>query len=264
MSSEQSQYYLDHKEEFFQEYGHEVLVEKLKKCIKIVVDSPVISIDVGSNVGTYTQNLIGLCPEENHKILSFEPNPVNTPLLVENTKHLDNIVIYNEAVSDVKGSVPFYNYKHCHGNRPGNTIAGLSPGGEFICDVNVYTLDEKLENFPDGVIKFIKIDTEGNDTKVLRGLEKNLERTMYIIFEASDCLVDSRGPGEATPLYNCTKFLSGNGFDTYRIGTKRLLKINDDGWDDVYDKVLYHSNCFAIKKNDPLIHELIDVYGYYV
>tara|TARA_B000000477_G_scaffold116606_1_gene114579 strand:- start:167 stop:292 length:126 start_codon:yes stop_codon:yes gene_type:complete len=40
------------------------------------------------------------------------------------------------------------------------------------------------------MIKFIKIDTEGNDTNVIKGLEKYLPKTKYIIFECSDCLDD--------------------------------------------------------------------------
>jgi len=54
-------------------------------------------------------------------------------------------------------------------------------------------------------------------------------------------------------------FLSTNGFDTYRIGTKKLFKVNDEYWSQIYDDVKFWSNCFAIKKNDTLIYDLIDI-----
>jgi len=53
-------------------------------------------------------------------------------------------------------------------------------------------------------------------------------------------------------------FLSNNGFDTYRIGTKKLFKVNDEYWDQVYDDIKFWSNCFALKKEDNLINKLID------
>ena len=53
-------------------------------------------------------------------------------------------------------------------------------------------------------------------------------------------------------------FLSSNGFDTYRIGTKKLFKVNDEYWNQVYDNFKFWSNCFALKKDDQLIRNLIN------
>jgi len=41
-----------------------------------------------------------------------------------------------------------------------------------------------------------------------------------MIFEASDCLDDYRGPNIDKPLKYIVDFLSKNGFDTYKIGKK--------------------------------------------
>ena len=58
-------------------------------------------------------------------------------------------------------------------------------------------------------------------------------------------------------------FLSYNGFDTYRIGTKKLFKVNDEYWNNVYDSVKFWFNCFALKKDDTLINSLInDTFDY--
>jgi len=53
-------------------------------------------------------------------------------------------------------------------------------------------------------------------------------------------------------------FLSKNEFDTYRIGTKKLFKVNDEYWNQVYDDLKFWSNCFSLKKDDNLIHKLIN------
>tara|TARA_B000000475_G_scaffold259075_1_gene241683 strand:- start:1641 stop:1796 length:156 start_codon:yes stop_codon:yes gene_type:complete len=34
-------------------------------------------------------------------------------------------------------------------------------------------------------------------------------------------------------------FLSKNGFDTYKIGTKKIFKVNDEYWNQVYDDLIY-------------------------
>ena len=108
------------------------------------------------------------------------------------------------------------------------------------------------------LFKFVKIDTEGNDSNVIKGFEKYLPKTKYIIFECSDCLDDIRGPGIKNPMKDIVDFLSKNGFDTYRIGTKKLFKVNDEYWNQVYDDLKFWSNCFSLKKGDNLIHKLIN------
>ena len=53
-------------------------------------------------------------------------------------------------------------------------------------------------------------------------------------------------------------FLSKNNFDIYRIGTKKMFKVNDDCWKEEYEKNKFWSNCFSIKKDNKLINSLID------
>jgi hypothetical protein len=68
---------------------------------------------------------------------------------------------------------------------------------------------------------------------------------------------DHRGPGIPNPMKDIVDYLSEHGFDTYRIGTKKLLKVNDEHWHDTYENVKFWSNCFALKKTDQMIHKLI-------
>ena len=260
---ELSRYYVNNRNEFMGENGHETLLVKLKKHIEMIdiADTIVVGIDVGSCVGDYIPHLNDICMEQNKKILCFEPNPVNILVLESKINKCEHLKLFKHCLSNETTKTSFYNWKDSHNNNTGNGIAGLRSGGKKICDVDVKKIDDVLDNeFTNQniIIKFIKIDTEGNDSNVIKGLEKYLPKTKYIIFECSDCLDDIRGPGIQNPMKDIVGFLSKHGFDTYRIGTKKMFKVNDECWHQVYDDLKFWSNCFSLKKDDNLIHKLID------
>tara|TARA_Y100000389_G_scaffold204960_1_gene261273 strand:- start:868 stop:1683 length:816 start_codon:yes stop_codon:yes gene_type:complete len=257
-----SQYYLINKNEFIGEDGHKKLLVGLKKYISKIDDTncKIIGMDVGCCIGDYIPNLNEICIEKNKKILCFEPNPVNILALEPKINQDNTLKLFKHCISNETTSTSFYNFKD-DTNKTGNGCAGLRSGGSKICDIDVKKLDDILDNEfhnENIVIKFVKIDTEGNDGNVIKGLEKYLPKTKYIIFECSDCLDDFRGPNLKNPMKDIVDFLSKNDFDTYRIGTKKLFKVNDEYWNDIYEKYKFWSNCFAIKKDDDLIHNLID------
>ena len=256
-------YYVKNKNEFMGENGHKKLLVGLKKYITNMNDTncKVVGIDVGCCIGNYIPNMHAICMEQNRKILCFEPNPVNILALEPKINNDNNFKLFKHCISNETTRTSFYNWKDSNNNNTGNGIAGLRSGGTKICDVDVKKLEDVLDNEFENeniIIKFIKIDTEGNDSNVIKGFEKYLPKTKYIIFECSDCLDDIRGPGIKNPMKDIVDFLSKNGFDTYRIGTKKLFKVNDEYWDQVYDDLKFWSNCFSLKKDDNLIYKLID------
>ena len=262
-SFELAKYYLINKNEFYGEAGHEKLLVGLKKFIGTIDDENniIVGLDVGSCIGEYLHHLNEICVEKNKKILCFEPNPVNILTLEPIINKDPKLKLFKCGVSNESTYTSFYNWKDNHDNNSGNAIAGLRGGGSKICDIEVKKLDEILDNEfmnENIIIKFIKIDTEGNDSNVIKGLEKYLSKTKYIIFECSDCLDDIRGPGIKNPMKDIVDFLSIHGFDTYRIGTNKLFKVNDEYWNQIYDDLKFWSNCFSLKKEDSLIHNLIN------
>ena len=256
-------YYIKNRHEFMGEAGHKKLLDGLKRFIPSIDDTKhkVIGIDVGCCIGNYLPEMQDLCSEKNKQILCFEPNPVNLLALEPKIDQNDCLKLFKCCVSNETGRTSFYNWKGSGSNDTGNEIAGLRGGGKKICDIDVKKLDDVIGSVLTGediIIKFVKIDTEGNDGNVIKGLQKYLMKTKYIVFECSDCLDDCRGPGIINPMEDIVSFLSSNGFDTYRIGTKKLFKVNDEYWHPVYDKVKFWSNCFALKKDDNLISKLVD------
>lgn len=260
--NEAVEYYITHKHEFEGEGGH----DKILSCLisyAPVLSVPTLGIDVGANVGGEFEGIRALLTETRSRLVAVEPNPLNIEIL-EEKREAYPFDLYAAALSDTKGILPFYTYKGMPENKGGYKLGGLRAGGKKITDVTVTTLDSLLEDYPEYVVKYLKIDTEGNDTLVLRGAQKNLHKIHYILFEASDCLKDSRGPGEAEPLRACVEMLDAAGLDVYKIGTRRILKINGTMWDRTYDVLTFWSNCFALRKEDTLLTKFLDEQGFYL
>ena len=261
---ELADYYIKNRDEFIMEFGHDKLLIGLKNHIATInkENTKIIGIDVGCCIGDYIENLEIICNEPNSDILCFEPNPINIVQIENKIVDKNNITLFKCCVSNEITNAALYNHNaNSNENKAGNGLAGLRSGAEKICDIYVTTLDNIIDERYAGqdiIIKFLKVDTEGNDSNVIKGLQKYLSKTCYIIFECSDCLDDHRGPGIKYPMKDIVDFLSLNGFDIYRIGTKKLIKVNDEYWNDIYEEVKFWSNCFAIKKGDDLINKLID------
>lgn len=247
-------YYLNHRDEFYGEAPHEKLLSVIKHNVDVLSDNAqIVGIDVGSCVGNYIHHIKEICTEKDAKILCFEPNPMNIIKLSSVIKNDNSIKLFTHCLSNETATVGFYNWRELTEDNTGNEVTGLRSGGEKICTTTMRPLDDVLdEEFANKniIIKFIKIDTEGNDSNVLKGMKKYLPKTKYIIFECSDCLDDIRGPGIPNPMKDIVDFLSANGFDTYRIGTQKLIQVNDEHWDQIYEDVKYWSNCFAVHRNE--------------
>jgi len=222
----------------------------------------ILGIDVGANIGGYFDMMMSMCMSKKTRILAYEPNPVNFHALYKRAVSMPYIEVFECALSDENGLMPLQVYHEQGGNYPGNTLAGLRGGGATIAHVPVYTLDDHLEKhgMSNNPITYMKIDTEGNDTKVLYGAQKALQRTRYIVFECSDCLDDNRGPGELEPMKRCVQWLDKQGFVVYRIGKNAMLQVNGIMWHSIYERLKFHSNCFAARKDDPWIQDILESY----
>lgn len=264
------QYYREYFTEFHGDEGHDKLIEGLKKFVQVNEDEKgkkIFGIDVGTCIGKYLPNYKEVCKNENLNIIAFEPNPVNIDSLVKNSEYynFNNYRLYTCGLSNIKGKSGFFNSEsYGEWNPASNGGAGLTCKGEKIGEIEITTLDDILKDEKDYIIKFIKIDVEGQDTKVIKGMGKTLDYVKYLIFECSDCLYDHRGPGIPNPTQDIVEYLDQKGFDTYKIGTKKLLKMNQPHWDPVFDEIRFHANCFSIKKEDNIINKLIDTNFNYI
>ncbi|MBS0168637.1 MAG: FkbM family methyltransferase [Nitrospira sp.] len=153
-------------------------------------------VDVGANVGFYTKRLAELVGSEG-RVLAFEPVPETFMLLTSNVSMcgFTNVTLFNAAVSEATKlsgiSIPNYsdttqpNYYQAH-------ITSLSDSPVRILAVSLDSI--KIQSS----IRLIKIDAEGHEFSVIKGMQRTLLRDRPIlIVEAPDTetreLIESLG-----------------------------------------------------------------------
>ena len=140
-------------------------------------------VDVGANVGFYTKRLADLVGSEG-RVLAFEPIPETFVLLANNLEscQIRNVTLFNSALSDgsilVGMSIPKFdetgqrNYYQAH-------ITRLDESEIKILTIALDSLDISSE------IRLIKIDAEGHEFSVIRGMVKTLRRHNPILIDES-------------------------------------------------------------------------------
>lgn len=120
-------------------------------------------IDIGANMGYYT----ALLSKNFETILAFEPHPGNLEILrlMVATGRLRNVVVRNQAVSDMDGFTRLY----IHRKRVEHSIERSGEGGESLVVRTV-----RLDSFVTDIIDLIKVDVEGAELKVVKGAERSM------------------------------------------------------------------------------------------
>lgn len=134
-------------------------------------------IDVGAHVGMYTKHFYKLVGKSG-KVIAFELNPKTFGKLKGKFKDQSNTTLINAAVSDMSGLENYYSdcVSQCT-NTIGRDVNGKknAPLGKI--------KSVRLDEFIKEEITFIKIDVEGAEIKVLRGLEKAINNINYLLIE---------------------------------------------------------------------------------
>lgn len=123
-------------------------------------------------------------------IQAYEPNPDAATLLQQNVQGIDQILFHPEALSDTTGTLPFY-VTHNKVSSSLNKVIASSPGAagvladqlkvDRVIDIPLLTLDEC--GYTD--ILILKLDTQGNEVRVLNGGKNTLKKTSLVITEMS-------------------------------------------------------------------------------
>jgi FkbM family methyltransferase len=186
-------------------------------------------VDVGANIGYYTLLASRLVGEEG-LVLAFEPSPSNLARLADNLvlNRCQNVLLFSEALSDREGaaklSLPWaINSGVCSlGNGPS------THGDE--CFRNGYTLaatrrlDDVLASVAPGRrVGVVKIDAEGHEPQVLRGMGELL-RT------CPDVRVACEVAPASYPVATLVGYLDRLGFQGEAFWGGRWHRITSDGW----------------------------------
>jgi FkbM family methyltransferase len=126
-------------------------------------------VDIGAHIGYYTL-LAKIKVGEKGQVFAFEPDPKFFYALTQSLK-LNKITIgvhlYQMAIADRNGFSSFF----AHPSGSGSNLYASFPGSRSIT-VETITLDTFFEKVGWSKVDLIKIDVEGAELAVLRGMEE--------------------------------------------------------------------------------------------
>jgi FkbM family methyltransferase len=136
-----------------------------------VLKPGMVAVDVGANYGYYTI-LMGRCVGRTGKVVAFEPNPhlatlMRKSLWISGIRQIDEVrgeAAYSTTGEQVRFFIP--------DARPMNArVVKEAPYAGTMIDVPTVRLDDVLPEKVD----FIKIDAEGGEREIWRGMAKTIE-----------------------------------------------------------------------------------------
>jgi FkbM family methyltransferase len=165
--------------------------------------------DVGANVGLYTKHFTGAVGEKG-TVVSFEPSPRNYQELRGNCSGLPNANLQNLGLGSSEASIGFV-----IGDAPnGVTDHIAAPGEKPTHQVSITTADQFVLTNPSLAPNVVKIDVEGFETEVLRGMTTLLKdsplRAIFVEvhFAEMERRGNPQGPKEVEAM------IKGGGFQT--------------------------------------------------
>ena len=163
--------------------------------------------DIGACNGNESVHLMHIFP--NALVRSFEPNPDNFEVLLENiSPYWDRIIPYKVALSDYLGTAKFYDLEYMSGSSSLLApIAEESPFDTTHREIEVYV--DRFDNFEfDVADAVIWMDVQGNELNTLKGFGEELKKVAVIYTE-----VGLRAYYEGHTLIDeITTYLHGHGF----------------------------------------------------
>ena len=179
-------------------------------------------LDIGANIGFHSllfSRLVG----EKGMVYAFEPFPENFALLKKNIEinNIKNMKPIQKAVSDKEGTERLYVDKYSNASH-----SFYTPDAKEFMEVETIKLDG-FEIKTD----FIKIDVEGAERKVLKGMIKLIERNpnLKMMIEFVPHTAKKTGVSTEEFLDTLEKY-----FKLYEIDKENLIEINKDKLSEKY------------------------------
>ncbi len=169
--------------------------QEIAKILKESLRPGMYVLDVGAHVGCHALLAARLVGPEG-RVYAFEPSPDNFALLQKNIalNGYKNIVPVHKAVAEKTGTVSFH--LSAEGNDR-NSIYASSRAAHLskTLEVPTLSLDDFLEQKGWPQIHFVKIDVEGAEPLVLRGMTKLLQRSseLKLIVEFAPACIQESG-----------------------------------------------------------------------
>lgn len=202
--------------------------DNVRKYIEALPDKqPGIALDIGANIGMYTDLLASKFSE----VIAFEPHPDNLRRLIENVK-APNVTIYPYAVANHMEVVPLYLSDHpgCHTlmDKPHHMRAW-----GFSKERHILVPSISLDFFTQKNIKFIKCDVEGGEDTLFYAAQN------LLLDNELDMILEVHVDIDFDKLY--TFFLMDMGYCVRSLDTGKIVSnfkhemhyLLSNKWDDV-------------------------------
>jgi FkbM family methyltransferase len=170
-------------------------------------------VDVGANVGSVSL----LLADKIENAILFEPNAVAAARARENlARNQLGFKVYEFALSDTNGEISF----ECHGavDVGAHVVVSASSSQTATSVVQCITFDEFLRRHgdPEFPVSLVKIDVEGHENSVLRGMRQFLaEKRPLVMFEYL----------QRTNLEQTISIFAGVGYQVFELGTNGPIAV---------------------------------------
>ena len=166
--------------------GH---IDSLELLELVKAENPIkVIYDIGANVGTWSILSKAIFPKA--KVFAFEPLQPHIEEFYNNTKDLENIILYPYALGSKKemSKINISSFSDSSSLLPSTQLLNETYNISTIdaIEIQVLRLDDLFDETsiliqPD----LIKLDIQGYELEALKGAEKILKKTKYIIMEVS-------------------------------------------------------------------------------
>jgi len=150
------------------------------EIVKQAVKKGDVVVDLGANIGYYTL-LLSKLVGKNGKVFSFEPEPKNFALLKNNVKtnKCSNVILENKGVSDRTGKAKLW--LRSDSNKGGHRLIPINKSIHHSkpIEIDIITFDDYFKD----KIDFVKIDVEGAEIMVLKGMKNALKEKIKLLIE---------------------------------------------------------------------------------
>jgi FkbM family methyltransferase len=135
-------------------------------------------LDIGANIG-YTAAVLARATDPGRKVYAFEPEPFNFRLLEQTAREPQfggKIVPLQCAAGAENGTIDLWiNDRHHADHRVATEQFRSAHPGSKAVRVSLVSIDSFLKNKP-GTVSFVKIDVQGYELAVCRGMQETLRQ----------------------------------------------------------------------------------------
>jgi FkbM family methyltransferase len=138
------------------------------------------ALDIGANIGLHCLALSDAVGPQG-RVLAFEPEAHNADLLSRSVAmaNVKNVLLNRVAVGDRQGEVTL---EVNDSNFGDHRVSASARGSGRVVPLTTIDATVSAAGIPDGAIAFAKIDVQGFELHVLRGMQRTVERNPDLIF----------------------------------------------------------------------------------